>query len=80
MESIRPCVRCRPHPAVVLLAAADAISAVGAVLEHYDTDRMFPAFGFGGFLNGTTSHCFPLNGNPNNPEVAGVRGILDTYR
>lgn len=78
----QPCVRCRQHPAVILLAAADAISAVGAVLEHYDTDRMFPAFGFGAALPpaGTVSHCFALNGTPSNPEVAGVKSIQDVYR
>ena len=25
------------------------------------------------------SHCFPLNGNPQNPYVAGVQGVMDAY-
>ncbi|KAL4428007.1 hypothetical protein ABPG75_002096 [Micractinium tetrahymenae] len=60
----------------------EAISAVGRVLEHYDTDKNFPAFGFGAALppSGSTSHCFALNFNPSNPEVAGVQGILQAYR
>ncbi|EFN58110.1 hypothetical protein CHLNCDRAFT_30221, partial [Chlorella variabilis] len=60
----------------------DAISAVGRVLEHYDHDKQFAAYGFGAAVppTGSVSHCFPLNGNPSNPEVAGVRGILDAYR
>jgi len=52
------------------------------VLEHYDTDKRFPAFGFGASLPpaGGVSHCFALNGNPANPEVEGVQGILQAYR
>jgi len=30
-------------------------------------------------VNGT-SHCFPLNGNPQNPEISGIQNILATYR
>ena len=58
-----------------------AIFEVGQVLEPYDTDRMFPVYGFGAKLpDGVISHFFPLNGNPNNPEVYGVQGLLDIYR
>ncbi|KAI7845503.1 hypothetical protein COHA_000926 [Chlorella ohadii] len=60
----------------------DAISAVGRVLEFYDKDKHFPTYGFGAVLppNNVTSHCFPVNGNAHNPEVAGVQGILQAYR
>eukprot|EP00347_Sterkiella_histriomuscorum_P013311 403365203 len=61
-----------------------AIHAVGSILEYYDNDRLFPVYGFGGiakFLGQTkTSHCFPLNGNHEQPEVCGVQGIMDVYR
>ena len=52
------------------------------MLEHYDTDKLFPSFGFGAALppTYTVSHCFALNGNPASPEVAGVQGILAAYR
>lgn len=52
------------------------------MLEFYDHDKMFPCYGFGAGLppNNVTSHCFPLNGNAHNPEVAGVQGILQAYR
>jgi hypothetical protein len=52
------------------------------VLEHYDTDKLFPAYGFGAALPPTfqTSHAFALNGTPGQPEVAGVQGILQAYR
>eukprot|EP01119_Soliformovum_irregulare_P001210 TRINITY_DN10930_c0_g1_i1.p1 TRINITY_DN10930_c0_g1~~TRINITY_DN10930_c0_g1_i1.p1 ORF type:complete len:541 (-),score=152.66 TRINITY_DN10930_c0_g1_i1:47-1642(-) len=57
-----------------------AIISIGNILEYYDYDKKFPVYGFGGQLpDGTTSHCFALNGNPGNPEVAYVQGILDVY-
>ncbi|KAJ1536798.1 hypothetical protein HK096_007796, partial [Nowakowskiella sp. JEL0078] len=56
------------------------ISAVGSILEPYDTDRMIPCFGFGAvFRSHNTSHCFALNGNESNPSVHGIAGILNTY-
>lgn len=56
-----------------------AISATGAILEPYDADRKFPTYGFGGLVNGSVSHCFPLTFDPGNPEVEGVAGILQAY-
>eukprot|EP00727_Mastigamoeba_balamuthi_P013878 m51a1_g9112 hypothetical protein (734) ;mRNA; r:115041-117983 len=63
-------------------AYAQAISAVGEILAYYDRDKMFPVYGFGAMLppQGQVSHCFALNGNPQNPEVPGVAGILEAYR
>ncbi|XP_064409863.1 copine-3 isoform X1 [Latimeria chalumnae] len=59
-----------------------AIWSVGAVIQDYDTDKMFPAFGFGAQIPPTwqVSHEFPLNFNPSNPFCAGVQGIVDAYR
>jgi hypothetical protein len=60
---------------------AKAILAVGEILAAYDSDNMFPVYGFGAKLpNGQVSHCFPVNGNPNAPEVRGVQGILEAYK
>mmetsp|Transcript_5176 Transcript_5176/g.9026 ORF Transcript_5176/g.9026 Transcript_5176/m.9026 type:complete len:682 (-) Transcript_5176:1507-3552(-) len=60
-----------------------AIISIGAVLEYYDSDQMFPMYGFGARLpwkNNEKSHCFALNFDPNeNAEVKGIQGILDTY-
>jgi len=57
-----------------------AIIAVGEILEAYNSDKMFPSYGFGGKLpNGQVSHCFALNSTPENPKVARVQGILDAY-
>lgn len=54
---------------------------IGNVIEFYDTDRMFPVYGFGACLPGSNSvnHCFALNGIEENPEVPGVPGIMDVY-
>ncbi|XP_055960946.1 protein BONZAI 3 isoform X2 [Mercurialis annua] len=57
-----------------------AIMEVGEVIQFYDSDRRFPAWGFGGRTPaGTISHCFNLNGNPNGVEVEGVEGIMSAY-
>ncbi|KAL3678014.1 hypothetical protein R1sor_020970 [Riccia sorocarpa] len=57
-----------------------AILAVGEVLQHYDSDQRFPAWGFGGRpIDGPVSHCFALNGNHQAAEVNGISGILHAY-
>ncbi|GBG83739.1 hypothetical protein CBR_g37540 [Chara braunii] len=62
-------------------AYQQAIRAVGHILEHYDMQRMYPAWGFGGRVAaGMVSHCFNLNGDPYDARVVGVKGILDAYR
>lgn len=54
---------------------------IGNVIEFYDTDRMFPVYGFGSCLPGSNNvnHCFALNGIEENPEVPGVGGIMNVY-
>jgi len=51
-----------------------ALMSVGSILEQYDTDKMYPVYGFGGRLleSMKVSHCFALNGNIFRPEVHGV--------
>eukprot|EP00761_Pharyngomonas_kirbyi_P012467 gb/GECH01012494.1/.p1 GENE.gb/GECH01012494.1/~~gb/GECH01012494.1/.p1 ORF type:complete len:506 (+),score=122.08 gb/GECH01012494.1/:1-1518(+) len=57
-----------------------AISSVGEILQHYDADKLFPAFGFGAKMpNGQVSHCFPING-ASDPHCNGINGILESYR
>jgi len=61
---------------------AQAISAVGKVIEFYDSDKLFPLYGFGAKTRtqpGPPSHCFALNGDESAPEAQGVQGILETY-
>lgn len=56
--------------------------SVGSILEQYDTDKLYPVYGFGGRLLETmkVSHCFALNGNIFRPECQGVQGILNVYQ
>lgn len=58
-----------------------AIQAVGAVCQDYDTDKMFPALGFGALIppDMKVSMEFALNFNATNPYCAGIQGILDAY-
>jgi len=60
---------------------AQAIRAVGDVLQEYDSDKNIPVFGFGAEIPGlkSTSHCFALNGNIFSPEVYTVNGVLGLY-
>ncbi|KAH9694193.1 protein bonzai 3 [Citrus sinensis] len=50
------------------------------VIQFYDSDRRFPAWGFGGkTFDGTVSHCFNLNIRAGGFEVDGVEGIMAAY-
>ncbi|KAI4378866.1 hypothetical protein MLD38_016290 [Melastoma candidum] len=67
-------------PSGRLNAYQRAISEVGEVIQFYDSDRRFPAWGFGGrTYDGTVSHRFNLNGSANTLGVEGVEGIMAAY-
>ncbi|CAM9807249.1 unnamed protein product [Lampetra planeri] len=59
-----------------------ALVAVGEICQDYDSDKMFPAFGFGARIppEFTVSHDFPLNMDPDNPECAGIQGVVEAYQ
>lgn len=60
-----------------------ALWSVGQVVQHYDSDKLFPAFGFGAKLPPdyqAAHHDFALNFNPTNPYCQGIEGIIDAYR
>lgn len=61
----------------------DAITAVCETLKDYDSDQMFPVYGFGGKVpnhpEDKASFCFALNGDIYNPEVNGVEGVRQVY-
>jgi len=59
-----------------------AMRTVGNILLSYDHDKKVPLYGFGtsSTVKGQDRHCFALNGNPEDPEVYGVEGMIDTYR
>ncbi|RXN20372.1 copine-8 isoform X2 [Labeo rohita] len=64
-----------------LNAYAMALKAVGEIIQDYDSDKMFPALGFGAKLppDGRISHEFALNGNPQNPYCNGIEGVMEAY-
>ncbi|XP_074292779.1 protein BONZAI 3-like [Silene latifolia] len=67
-------------PSGHLNAYQRAIVEVGDVLQFYDSDKRFPAWGFGGRTpDGNVSYCFNLNLSPHDSEVDGVQGIKVAY-
>jgi len=58
-----------------------AISSIGYVLEPYDTSRYMEVYGYGGkfFNKNYVEFDCSLTGDPNNPSVLGVAGILNAY-
>ncbi|XP_031432342.1 copine-4 isoform X2 [Clupea harengus] len=63
-----------------------ALVAVGEICQDYDSDKMFPAFGFGARIpsgdnpSGSVSHDFAVNFNEDNPECAGIQGVVEAYQ
>lgn len=63
-----------------LNAYQQAITEVGEVIQFYDSDRRFPAWGFGARpIDGPVSHCFNLSGSTQESEVEGIQGIMSAY-
>ncbi|CAG0885995.1 unnamed protein product [Darwinula stevensoni] len=60
---------------------AMAIRAVGDIIQDYDSDKQFPALGFGAQIPpmNQVSHEFYLNGHPENPYCSGIDGVLQAY-
>ncbi|CAG5131604.1 unnamed protein product, partial [Candidula unifasciata] len=58
-----------------------AIRSVGEVCQDYDTDKLFPALGFGAKIppKWEVSHEFAINFNPQNPYCQGIDGVLQAY-
>ncbi|XP_044157176.1 copine-9 [Bufo gargarizans] len=58
-----------------------ALKAVGEIIQDYDSDKFFPAYGFGAKIppDGKISHEFPLNGDLENPNCVGIQGVLEAY-
>jgi len=58
-----------------------AITAVGDIVQDYDSDKMFPALGFGARVppSWEVSHEFYLNLSPESPFCAGLAGVLAAY-
>ncbi|XP_055786875.1 copine-9-like [Salvelinus fontinalis] len=62
-------------------AYAMALKAVGEIIQDYDSDKLFPAYGFGAKLppDGKISHAFPLSGDNETPNCVGIEGVLEAY-
>ncbi|KAM6132486.1 LOW QUALITY PROTEIN: copine-4 [Pterocles gutturalis] len=58
-----------------------ALVAVGEICQDYDSE-MFPAFGFGARIppEYKVSHDFAINFNEDNPECAGIQGVVEAYQ
>jgi len=66
----------------------NAIRQIGQIVSAYDSDQLFPVWGFGAhfsnvlvggeYWNGV-KHAFNLNFNPADPEVPGIHGIEQCY-
>ena len=54
-----------------------ALTAVGEIIQDYDSDKLFPVLGFGARLppDGRVSHEFFVNMHPENPYCNGVSGM-----
>ena len=47
----------------------------------YDSDQLFPVYGYGAVLGTQYNlHCFPLNGNNDDPKINTIDNILKIYR
>ncbi|XP_030644575.1 copine-4 [Chanos chanos] len=59
-----------------------ALVAVGEICQDYDSDKMFPAFGFGAQIppDFKVSHDFAVNFDEENPECAGIQGVVEAYQ
>lgn len=58
-----------------------SIRSCGNILSYYDTDNMYPLFGFGGVPLGKSyvDHSFPLNFS-SNPCVQGIDEMINVYK
>ncbi|XP_067881857.1 copine-6-like, partial [Heterodontus francisci] len=59
-----------------------ALTAVGEICQDYDSDKRFPAYGFGARVppDYEVSHDFALNFNPENPECDEIKGVINAYQ
>ncbi|XP_050429591.1 copine-8-like isoform X2 [Adelges cooleyi] len=58
-----------------------ALAAVGEIIKDYDSDKMFPALGFGARIppHGQVSHEFFLNLQASDPYCSGIEGVINAY-
>mmetsp|Transcript_12511 Transcript_12511/g.29865 ORF Transcript_12511/g.29865 Transcript_12511/m.29865 type:complete len:906 (+) Transcript_12511:110-2827(+) len=54
-----------------------ALTAVASIVARYDSDNLFPVYGFGAKFGGVIQHCFQVG---KQTELKGISGMLDGYR
>lgn len=54
-----------------------ALTAVGSIVARYDSDQMFPVWGFGAKYGGVIQHCFQVG---RAAELHGIGEIVQAYR
>jgi hypothetical protein len=54
-----------------------AIASIVSILGKYDSDEMFPVYGFGAKYDGVVRHCFQCGAAA---EQKGVAGVLQAYK
>ena len=60
-----------------------AIKSCGDIIAYYDSDQLFPVYGFGGIPKGNkkeVNHCFNINFNENDANIIGVDNIIKFYK
>ena len=60
-----------------------AIRSCGDIIAYYDSDELFPVYGFGGIPEGNkeVSHCFNINfSKDNDPNIHRVDNIIQFYK
>jgi len=59
-----------------------AIKSCGDILAFYDSDELFPVYGFGGIFQGQDkiSHCFNINFNDDDANIMKVENIIKFYK
>ncbi len=56
-----------------------AIKICGGVLDEYSSDHIFPTFGFGAYVNGSTSHCLNVNFK-DDPGISTIDNVIQEYQ
>ena len=59
-----------------------AIKSCGDILAYYDSDQLFPVYGFGGIPQGKDKlrHCFNINFNEDDGNIMKVENIIKFYK
>ncbi|XP_066483153.1 copine-6 [Tiliqua scincoides] len=58
------------------------LSSVGEICQDYDSDKQFPAFGFGARVppDFEVTHDFAINFDPENPKCERISGVIEAYK